>query len=299
MGDEFMEVDNAQQQGITVLESAGTRSREQIFSTEILESYDRERHITVPDALQLLQEQARHVDPAKLTSAMQNEQIHVYEFKGRQYVDRLDMGRVFYTPKEFKGITVERVFTDGRTDPYTSAGPLTRRHLKITKETGEIIFEMNDAEFPEHLDDVSAQIVAQKYFLKPHQENLKEALRSHLNNDHESSLVHLVKRITNFVTEMGDNMGYLATPQDKETFREEMIFLQMTGMFAFNSPVQFNAGIYQEYGIKGSPGLKYRRDPKTGSATRTSSDFEYPQCHACFIKGPRDNLESILHHVVD
>ena len=305
MGDEFMNTDEEHRQSgsgrnTAVLETRiQTTSQEPKYSTEILEAYDRERHITIPDALQMLQQNARDLNPAQLTSAMSKGDIHVYEFKGKQFIDRLDIGRVYHESKTPQGLTIERFFTDGRTDPYTTAGTFTRRNLKIKdNDTGRTKFEMNDAYFPEWMDNVSAQIVANKYFFKPHDTNLKEELKKRIGNEHESSLVHLVKRVTNFITDAGNEHGYFATEQDRETFREELAFLQINGMFAFNSPVQFNAGVFHEYGITGSRGMLYTRDPVTGKETRTESYFEHPQCHACFIKGPRDNLESISQQIV-
>ena len=262
------------------------------YSVALLKSYDRERHI--------LRENATHLDSTKLSSAVESGQIHVYEFKGQEYLDRLDIGRVFHQQKDKQGLTVGRYFTDGKINPYETAGPLVRRHLQISDwNTGKAVFEMDDAYFPESWDDVSAQIVAQKYFFKPDRDEWKERLQGSIGNDHEHTLAQLVKRVTNFIVDSGDQLGYFATQEDRESFREELAYLQMNRMFAFNSPVQFNAGLYNEYGIAGNRGVNFVRNPETGEVIKLSNEYVNPQCHACFIKGPKDNLESILQQVTD
>ncbi len=108
------------------------------------------------------------------------------------------------------------------------------------------------------------------------------------------------KRVSNFIVDNGIELGYFKTKEDAEIFRDELNWLQINRMFAFNSPVQFNAGIHNEYGIGGSDGINYWRNPETGEVSRIEKqDYLKPQSHACFIKGPRDDLESIVMHTVD
>ncbi len=287
-------------EGVVVELGAPVSSESRNYSVALLDSYDKERHISLDSVFSLLKVSAPHLNPDYLTSAISDGSIHVYDFNGQKFLDRLDVGRVYHQPSSRRGLHISRHFTDGKTDPYSSAGPMVKKHLKITHyETGETIFEMNDAIFPESLDDVSAQIVAQKYFFKPSKPEWREKLREKIGSDHEFSFAHLVRRVTNFVADMGDSFGYFSSDADREAFRDELAFLQMNRMFAFNSPVQFNAGIYNEYGIEGSRSLNFWRDPVTGVVSRSDKEYVHPQCHACFIKGPRDSLESILKHVRD
>ncbi|MBI1972435.1 adenosylcobalamin-dependent ribonucleoside-diphosphate reductase, partial [Candidatus Woesearchaeota archaeon] len=95
-------------------------------------------------------------------------------------------------------------------------------------------------------------------------------------------------------------LGYFATEEDKQAFADELKWLQINRRFAFNSPVQFNAGIFHEYEVTGSKGINYYRYPKTGEVKKIKGGNNiYPQCHACFIRGPIDNLESIAMQGVD
>ena len=61
---------------------------------------------------------------------------------------------------------------------------------------------------------------------------------------------------------------------------------------AFNSPVWFNCGLFQRYGIQGSGG-NYAWSPEHGKIVETETAYEHPQCSACFIQKVNDDLMSI------
>ena len=156
---------------------------------------------------------------------------------------------------------------------------------------------MKDAEFPASWNENQTKIVAQKYFFKPDKEEWKEKLREKIGREHEYSLKQLINRVTNFIADEGFKLGYFATEDDRDAFADELKFLQVNRKLAFNSPVQFNAGIFNEYDVSGSPGIGFWRNPETGKVQKISEgEHIHPQTHACFIKGPRDNLESIMRH---
>ncbi|MBI1972531.1 vitamin B12-dependent ribonucleotide reductase [Candidatus Woesearchaeota archaeon] len=265
-----------------------------------LKTYDRERHIPVSVAHTLLSQQ--QLDPARLQRAIEERKIRTYDFhRGESLVDRLDIGRVYYQPRtQYRGLTIERYFSQGVDDPLEAAGPYETRDLKITDKEGKIIFRMEDAKFPASWDDTSAKIVAQKYLYKPNGEEPKQKLREKIGREYENSPAHLVRRVSSFFADWGKRLGYFETEEDAENFRKELEALQIQRKFAFNSPVQFNAGIYNSYGIGGGSGFNYWRNPETGEVITIGDGCNVnPQCHACFIKGPQDNLESILEHVID
>lgn len=278
------------------------------YSPMRLKSHDPERHISVGDAYELLQAQEDlYLSRDKLDAAINEGKIRVYEFKGEQFLDRLDIGRVYHqVPETKQGLTIDRYFSTKGKDPLDSV-KYERRDLEIAKydENGNkigTVFEMKDAEIPESWSEQAGVIVGQKYFFNPYDASWKEKLREKLGRDHEYSPKHLISRVTNFLTDTGWNLGYFETEEDRETFRDELKWLQINQRFAFNSPVQFNAGIFNEYGIEGSESgyWGFIRDPETGKLTKLENrEYINPQCHACFIKGPRDNLESILDHTKD
>ncbi len=272
-------------------------SRNLHYSPLDLKSYDRIRHLDKEEMYRLIREEG--LPEEKLTTAIEGNQIRVYHFKGKNYLDRLDVGRVFHdAPKRKEGLHIERYFSDEETDPLDIT--YEKRALKITDTKGNAIFSMEDALFPPSWNDVDAQIVAQKYFFKPNKEEWKEKLRQKIGSEYENSPRHLVERVSHFFAEEGEKLGYFKTPEDKKAFADELKALQIQRRFAFNSPVQFNAGIFTEYGIEGSPGINYWRNPETGEVIKVGEGCNVKtQCHACFIKGPRDDLESILKQFTD
>jgi len=272
------------------------------YSPMNLRSYDRERHIPVSDAYKLLKDQGnRRLSQKKLKDAITQGGIRVYEFKDQKYLDRLDIGRVYHqVPETRKGISIDRYFTKEGEDPFASVGEYREVELHIDKGDNPD-FHMDNALFPVSWDNqVANNIVGDKYFFKPGDKDWREKLREKIGRDHEFSPRHLISRVTNFIVNKGEELGYFATERDREAFRDELKWLQIQQRYAFNSPVQFNAGLFDEYGVKGSQGIIYRRDPKTGKVEKVENgEYIHPQCHACFILGPSDDLESIVQHSVD
>jgi len=269
-----------------------------IYTLTMLDSYDRERHIELTKGYALVEKEGLLLQ--KLKNAINSGQIFVYRFKGVKYLDRIDMGRVYHqTKKKKEGLTIQRLFTDGKKDPFESL-EYELKNLKIKNyKTGEVVFSIQ-AEFPKGWSSIAASIVAQKYFYKPNGAAAKQKVFAKIGKNQEYSIKHLVNRVTNYIAGAGWRLGYFKTKEDKRIFAEELKYLQVNRFFAFNSPVQFNVGLFSEYGIPGSPGRNYWKDPKTGEMRQiTSGEFVRPQCHACFIKGPRDDLKSILNHSVD
>ena len=266
-------------------------------SKTLIKFYDRERHILINDAYKIVESQ-KGLSLNKLEQAVEKRYIHVYEFNNERYLDRIDIGRIYHIKPENKsGIKIERYFTKKGDNPLGSV-EYEDKDLKILDIKGNAIFEMQ-AEFPVSWDENSSKIVAQKYFFSPYKQEWKDLLEKKLGIPYEKSIRHLITRISNFFADNGYKRGYFTSEEDKDAFRDELEWLQINRRGAFNSPVQFNAGIYNEYGIKGSPGINYYRDPESGEVKRIEEgEYIMPQCHACFIKGPQDDLESIAMHTV-
>jgi len=271
------------------------------YSPMELDSYDRERHIPVEDARTLIENQNDpQLQTQRLTEAMASGDLRTYEFDGKQYLDRIDIGRVYHQPKERTGLNVERYFTHEGDNPFDSVA-YSPRHLEIKDlKTKKVVFEMDGAEIPDWMNETEAAIVASKYFFRPKKDKWKDKLKQAIGSDHEYSLKQLNKRVADFFTEEGSKLGYFKTETDRENFRNELYFLQINGFGAFNSPTQFNAGLFNSYGISGNKGLNYYKDPETGEVKRVmNGEYVHPQLHACFIKGPNDDLESIAQNLVD
>ncbi len=57
-----------------------------------------------------------------------------------------------------------------------------------------------------------------------------------------------------------------------------------------NSPQWFNTGLHWAYGIDGPAQGHYYVDYKSGELTASTSAYEHPQPHACFIQSVSDDL---------
>ncbi|WP_439570052.1 vitamin B12-dependent ribonucleotide reductase, partial [Roseovarius mucosus] len=57
-----------------------------------------------------------------------------------------------------------------------------------------------------------------------------------------------------------------------------------------NSPQWFNTGLHWAYGIDGPSQGHYYVDFQTGELTKSTSAYEHPQPHACFIQSVKDDL---------
>ena len=224
-----------------------------------------------------------------------------YNLNGTKFYDRLQLGRLIYNsngknghPQE--GLKIERYFTDGINDPFKSVGEYETRKIEIKNDEGKFILNL-EGYFPKSWNENSAKVAAGKYFFKPHKEEWGKKIESVTGKSYEYSPINLFSRVSKFFGEWGQKLGYFKTEEDRKIFEDELNFLQINQMGAFNSPVYFNAGLNEAYGITGSPGLNFARNPENGEVEKIEEGcYIRPQCHACFIKGPEDNLESILEH---
>lgn len=267
------------------------------YSPFPLGSYDKGRHILLNDARELIiSQQDSNLSVTSLDKAIKNKDLTVYGFGGEEkYLDRLDIGRVFHTKKDKKGLTIEKYFSKNVDDVFESFAEYKPRNLKIEGADGKVIFEMEGAVFPESWTDQHAKIVAQKYFFRPNKKEWKDKLKNKLGIEEENSPRHLITRVSNFFANEGWKLGYFATEEDRENFRSDLMFLQAHRMAAFNSPVYFNVGLFSEYGVEGAPAISFTRNPETGEVKKvTSGCYVNPVTHACFIRAAKDNLVSIL-----
>ncbi len=269
------------------------------YSPAQLETYNQERHILIERAKDIVNGDSS-LPLAKLEEAVSSGDIRVYDFEDGRYLDRLDIGRIYHNIRQRKGVCIERYFSRKGEDPFAPAGKLEQMHLKIIDKNKEVIFEMPDAMFPESWEENDARIVAQRYFFKPEKEEWRAKLKKKLGTPYENSPNQLFNRVSRFFGEEGWKLGYFASEEDKEAFIDELNTLQSTRKFSFNSPVYFNAGLFSEYEIPGSPAVNFWRNPETAEVIKIKDGCNIkPQGHACFIRGPTDHLPRILEQLVD
>jgi ribonucleoside-diphosphate reductase alpha chain len=154
-----------------------------------------------------------------------------------------------------KGLRLQRLFTTEGVHPYDEA-TWERRDVVMTNwRDGSINFEQRGVEFPDFWSVNATNIVTSKYF--------RGALGS---PQRESSLRQLIDRVVEKYVASGVENGYFATDKDAQIFAEEITYMVLHQIFAFNSPVWFNVG--------------------TPSPQQVS---------ACFILSVDDTMESILN----
>jgi len=185
---------------------------------------------------------------------------------------------------EDQGLHVPRRFTHPGTDPLEEV-QYELRDSVITNPDGSVVFEMRGAEIPESWSQLATDIAVSKYFRKAGlQGDAKKG---------ETSVRQLVTRIAKTLRAAGDEQGgYFASKEDADAFEAELTYLLVTQRAAFNSPVWFNLGLYQCYGIEGQGG-NWAYDSRKDDVVETATAYERPQCSACFIQSVGDDLMSI------
>jgi ribonucleoside-diphosphate reductase alpha chain len=149
------------------------------------------------------------------------------------------------------GLTWKRLFGSG--DPYADINWETRT-ARISKGSGEVVFEQENVEVPDFWSQTATDIVASKYF------------RGRMGSpERETSARQMIDRVADIVSGWGLKDGYFRSEEDYQNYRQDLKFLLINQYAAFNSPVWFNVGVR-----------------------------ENPQCSACFILEVEDTMQSIL-----
>jgi ribonucleoside-diphosphate reductase alpha chain len=181
-----------------------------------------------------------------------------------------------------KSLRIERVFSEPRVKPFDQI-EWDRRTAEITDDAGKVIFKQENVEVPKSWSLLATKVVVSKYFYG--EQNTPER---------ETSVRQLVHRICRTIADWGVADGYFSKA-DGEVYYDELTWLCLNQYGAFNSPVWFNVGLYHEYGVGNhSSRGNWFYDRRTGQVERAKTQYEYPQCSACFIQSVDDNMESIM-----
>ena len=204
--------------------------------------------------------------------------------QGRRRVAALGAGRSARsgTSGARKQLTVERVFSDPQVKPFDQV-EWERRTPEITDEAGKVIFKQDNVEVPKSWSLLATKVVVSKYFYGEQG-----------TSERETSVRQLIDRICRTIADWGVKDGYFDKAAG-EVFYEELTWLCLNQYGAFNSPVWFNVGLYHQYGVgNNSSRGNWYFNPRTGQAERAQTQYEHPQCSACFIQSVADNMESIM-----
>jgi len=180
------------------------------------------------------------------------------------------------------GMRIHRHFTQAGKDPLDQI-EYERRSSRITEPDGTVVFEMENVEVPKFWSQLATDIVVSKYFRKA---GVPET-------GHETSVKQVIARIVEPIAGFGREQGYFASDEDAKNFRDELAYMLVHQIGAFNSPVWFNVGLSHKYGIKGSPG-NFAWNFEKGDVEEIPDSYVRPQASACYIQSVEDDLMSIF-----
>ncbi len=180
-----------------------------------------------------------------------------------------------------KGLEIEHFFSIPGVHPFEQL-EWEVRSARILSDSGQAIFEQDNIEVPASWSQLATKVVASKYFYG----DIGSGQREH-------SLKQLVHRVCRAIADRGQRDGYFATGEHAETFYNELTWLCINQYGAFNSPVWFNVGLFDVYGINGSR-HNFHWDPQLQTTVVCKNSYEYPQASACFIQSVEDSMEDIM-----
>ena len=187
-----------------------------------------------------------------------------------------------------QGLAIEHVFSQEGEHPFDST-TWERRDAAIKNHKGEAIFEQKDVEFPTSWSLLATNVVASKYFYG----DLSESDVHPAEGGRENSLKQLIHRVTRTLADWGIEQNYFASKEDGERFYDELTWLCTHQYGAFNSPVWFNVGLYQQYGVRDTGGKRISGWDFDEKKVVPVDPYERPQGSACFIISVNDSIDDI------
>ena len=182
-----------------------------------------------------------------------------------------------------KGLQFSRRFTKENINVFDQF-EYDYRTSMIRNPSGEVVFEMTNVEVPKQWSQIATDILAQKYFRKAGVPQADGSL------GRETSVKQVAHRMANCWRVWGERYGYFKSEKDAQIFYEELVYSILNQACVPNSPQWFNTGLYESYGIKGKPQGHYYVDAVDGVLKKSTSAYERPQPHACFILSVDDDL---------
>ncbi len=182
---------------------------------------------------------------------------------------------------ETEGLKIDYYFSTPGVHPFEQLD-WEKRSAKISGDNGQAIFEQDDIEVPASWSQLATKVVASKYFYGDAETGQRE-----------NSVKQLVHRVCKAIARRGRKDFYFTSDTDAETFYNELTWLCVNQYGSFNSPVWFNVGLWDVYGIAGSK-HNYHWDLKENEAVLCNNSYEFPQASACFIQSVKDSMQDIM-----
>jgi ribonucleoside-diphosphate reductase alpha chain len=199
---------------------------------------------------------------------------------------------------------ITRRYTVEGQDPFASF-PMASRVSRIVNPDGSVVFEMKGIVVPEAWSQVAVDVLAQKYFRKagvplrtelvgepgvPDWLQPRRPVAGDPGTGQETDARQVFGRLAGCWAYWGWKAGYFSSEGDARAFFDETRYMLAAQMAAPNSPQWFNSGLNWAYGIDGPPQGHYYVEPKTQEMKRSTSAYERPSPHACFIQSIQDDL---------
>jgi ribonucleoside-diphosphate reductase alpha chain len=184
-------------------------------------------------------------------------------------------------PPSKTGIPIEPFFSTPGVHPFEQL-EWENRSATIASDNGEVIFEQNNIEVPTSWSQLATKVVSSKYFYGDAETGQRE-----------NSVKQLIHRVCRAIADRGHKDGYFGTPAQAETYYHELTWLCVNQYGAFNSPVWFNVGLHDVYGIAGSP-HNFAWSDAAQDAVQSDNSYERPQASACFIQSVEDSMDDIM-----
>jgi adenosylcobalamin-dependent ribonucleoside-diphosphate reductase len=185
---------------------------------------------------------------------------------------------------------IDRRYTKPGVDPLSEVQWDTRS-AKIVDSNGTVVFQAENVEVPANFSQLATDIAVSKYFRKAGLYGDKKK--------GETSFRQVVTRIAKSIRKAGEEYGYFKG-DEADAFEAELTYMLVHQIGAFNSPVWFNCGLWQQYGIKNQGGTwayNLQRQGDDAEVVQLDNSYERPQCSACFIQSVDDDLMSIFDTV--
>ena len=163
---------------------------------------------------------------------------------------------------------IERIFTTADKKAVDCFEYKTYRSV-LKNNIGETLFD-KEVIVPVLWSSLACDILAQKYMRAD-----------------ETDVRQVVGRIAAFISATAVEQN-LCTPIEANILEEEYIYHLIDQRLAPNSPIWFNSGLYNSYGMAGQPNECWHLE--NTKIVKNTSEYEYPLGSACFIQGIEDDL---------
>ncbi|OHC73289.1 MAG: ribonucleoside-diphosphate reductase, adenosylcobalamin-dependent [Rhodospirillales bacterium RIFCSPLOWO2_12_FULL_58_28] len=206
---------------------------------------------------------------------------------------------------------ISRLFTEHAESPYDLI-KFTTAGSEIRNPDGSTVFQLKEMELPASWSQVAGDVLAQKYFRKagvptrlrkveendvpswlwrsvPDDKALKRLPKENRYGG-ETSAKQVFDRMAGAWTYWGWKGGFFDSEADAHAYHDEMRYMLCAQLGAPNSPQWFNTGLHWAYGVDSPAQGHFYVDYRTGEMTKSTSAYEHPQPHACFIQGINDDL---------